>query len=275
MSWIKIDDNFADHPKFVGLSNDAVATWVRALGYCNRHMTDGKLGKAAARLCARSPKADRIVAELVEAGLWEQAGDSYQLHDYLDWNESRETRQRRQNEAKDRKERWKEQKRNASGTRSSGVPAASPNHPGTQTERTAEAEAEAYMETLGEGAQGATAPPAAAPTPKVEPANAKPPRAARGTRCPSSVDPEAADWCARHGLPSPAETPELRRMLDHFAAAPGARGVKLDWGATWRNWSGRAAEFARPGVNGTKTRTQLGLQPLVVGEYDGGGYVDT
>jgi hypothetical protein len=85
------------------------------------------------------------------------------------------------------------------------------------------------------------------------------------------VDPEAADWCARHGLPSP--TGEVARMMDHFAAAPGARGVKLDWSATWRNWSGRAAEYARPGT--TKTRTQLGLQPLVVGEYDGGGYVDT
>lgn len=81
---------------------------------------------------------------------------------------------------------------------------------------------------------------------EVKDAGKAPKRASnRGSRCPSSVSPEASLWCSGHGLPDPEQTPELRRMLDHFAAAPGAKGVKTDWAATWRNWSSRAAEFSR------------------------------
>lgn len=35
-----------------------------------------------------------------------------------------------------------------------------------------------------------------------------------------------ADYCRRVG----------EKFKDHWLAAPGARGVKLDWEATWRNW---------------------------------------
>lgn len=35
-----------------------------------------------------------------------------------------------------------------------------------------------------------------------------------------------------------------RMFLDHWAAAPGQRGTKLDWAATWRNWMRK--EFSSP-----------------------------
>jgi hypothetical protein len=35
---------------------------------------------------------------------------------------------------------------------------------------------------------------------------------------------------------------EHERFADHWAAAPGSKGVKLDWEATWRNWMRRAFE---------------------------------
>jgi hypothetical protein len=35
---------------------------------------------------------------------------------------------------------------------------------------------------------------------------------------------------------------ELRRMIDHFIAAPGAKGLKKDWDATYRNWIRTAHE---------------------------------
>lgn len=43
---------------------------------------------------------------------------------------------------------------------------------------------------------------------------------------------------------------ELARFRDHWAAAPGQRGRKADWDATWRNWVRKAAEQApRAGPN--------------------------
>jgi hypothetical protein len=86
---------------------------------------------------------------------------------------------------------------------------------------------------------------------EVKDAGKAPKRASnRGSRCPSSVSPEAGTWCHGIGLPDPGQTPELRKMLDHFAAAPGAKGVKADWLATWRNWSTRAAEFSHGSSRG-------------------------
>ncbi|WP_424807696.1 hypothetical protein [Rhodococcus sp. 27YEA15] len=41
---------------------------------------------------------------------------------------------------------------------------------------------------------------------------------------------------------------ELRIFRDYWIAQPGAKGVKLDWDATWRNWVRRARPTARPGA---------------------------
>jgi len=43
---------------------------------------------------------------------------------------------------------------------------------------------------------------------------------------------------------------EFAQFTDHFRAAPGVKGRKNDWDATWRNWCRRAPDF-KPHVNGT------------------------
>lgn len=94
---IALDDNIADHPKFVGLSNDAFALWVRVIGYCRRHLTDGFIPAAAAHSLARSKAPRRTIDELTSppvgqpdtAPLWVEAPGGYRVHDYLDWNPSR------------------------------------------------------------------------------------------------------------------------------------------------------------------------------------------
>jgi hypothetical protein len=42
---------------------------------------------------------------------------------------------------------------------------------------------------------------------------------------------------------------EFAQFTDHFRAAPGVKGRKNDWDATWRNWCRRAPDF-KPHVNG-------------------------
>ena len=47
---------------------------------------------------------------------------------------------------------------------------------------------------------------------------------------------------------TPAEVAlEAEKFADYFHSAPGQKGVKLNWRATWRNWVRTAAREKRPG----------------------------
>lgn len=81
---------------------------------------------------------------------------------------------------------------------------------------------------------------------------------ARGTRLPENFEPDLGEALALGILLERAEG-EAAKFKDHFAAAPGQRGVKLDWPATWRNWCRRAAEDnPRGGTGPPKARSQNG-----------------
>lgn len=94
---IALDDNIEDHPKFVGLSNDAFALWVRGIGYCRRNLTDGFIPEAAALTRARSKNPKKTIDELTAAPvslpesspLWVKVPGGYRVHDYLQWNPSK------------------------------------------------------------------------------------------------------------------------------------------------------------------------------------------
>lgn len=73
----------------------------------------------------------------------------------------------------------------------------------------------------------------------------------RGTRLPKDWEPsdEVLSWCktlipgGRWSEPSRRFVrAEHEKFADYWAAAPGSKGVKLDWAATWRNWMRRAFE---------------------------------
>ncbi|MDE1906005.1 MAG: YdaU family protein [Rhodospirillales bacterium] len=70
----------------------------------------------------------------------------------------------------------------------------------------------------------------------------------RGTRFDSESPTESWVQFCRQERPelNPAET--FQRFRDFWISQPGAKGVKLDWFATWRNWVRN--ERARPAVNG-------------------------
>lgn len=63
----------------------------------------------------------------------------------------------------------------------------------------------------------------------------------RGCRLPDDFQVDR-DWAVAEGLsPSQART-EAARFRDYWIGQPGAKGVKLDWPATWRNWVRSALE---------------------------------
>lgn len=80
----------------------------------------------------------------------------------------------------------------------------------------------------------------------------KPSPSARGTRLPEGWTPtqKLVDWCRDELVPGARWSEHSREFVrrqtgkfaDYFAAAPGQRGVKKDWDATWRNWMRTAFE---------------------------------
>jgi hypothetical protein len=62
-------------------------------------------------------------------------------------------------------------------------------------------------------------------------------RIARGTRCPPdfSIDEEDRKFAAALGIPPDTVEAETPQFIDYWSSVAGAKGVKLNWKATWRN----------------------------------------
>ena len=130
MSWVKIDDQFADHPKIKQVGAIGLAIQVAALCYCAKYLTDGFLSFSVADSLIRSvlspiTESDGMIITIevssnmwgqnaeeynwkklmVEAGLWEisDGKDGFILHDYLEYNPSRDSVLRKREEDKKRK----------------------------------------------------------------------------------------------------------------------------------------------------------------------------
>lgn len=89
MTYLMMDDNFADHPKIEGLSDGAFRLHVAAMCYAAKFLTDGAI--PAVRVPRLAPRyRPALVKELVKAGLWVDHDGDYRLHDFLQWNKSRQ-----------------------------------------------------------------------------------------------------------------------------------------------------------------------------------------
>lgn len=52
------------------------------------------------------------------------------------------------------------------------------------------------------------------------------------------------EWAIAQGMDPPQVRVEADKFRDHWHSVPGAKGRKLDWPATWRNWIRKALESA-------------------------------
>jgi hypothetical protein len=80
MSWLKIDDGFADHPKVGALSDREFRVWMRVLCYCARYRDPTVDDATIAGISGLDPKK---VGRYHEVGLLDRQGDSFLVHD---WN---------------------------------------------------------------------------------------------------------------------------------------------------------------------------------------------
>jgi hypothetical protein len=99
-------------------------------------------------------------------------------------------------------------------------------------------------------------PPASQGTPSLEAEPAPTPKR-KGTRLPEPfvLEPDLVAWTLAQGLTAEDAAKIHEVFCDHWRSAPGQRGVKVDWAATWRNW-------VRRDVQNRADRQQRGAQGM-------------
>lgn len=115
MSWIRLDDQYLDHPKFIGLPNDALLLWHVCLAYCNAQNTNGWLSEGLVGVLAARRHLENVdPAVLVDAGLWEREPGGFRIHDYAVYQLTTAAKDERRLKDAARQARWRaSQKRHA------------------------------------------------------------------------------------------------------------------------------------------------------------------
>lgn len=98
MTWTKLDDGIFDHPKMLRAGEDAANLYVRALVWCNKHLTDGAIPREALRVLTSRRDAASLADKLVAVGLWSSAEDGWSVHGFSDHNPTREQVEARRSE---------------------------------------------------------------------------------------------------------------------------------------------------------------------------------
>jgi len=105
VAWIRLDENFPDHPKAIAVGGDACWLHVCALAYCNRNRTDGLVPTGAVPRLSDRRRPEDLVERLLEAVMWHGAGEvcesddcpafagvpdgSFAIHDFLEYQQTR------------------------------------------------------------------------------------------------------------------------------------------------------------------------------------------
>ncbi len=93
MSWAKLDDRANEHRKQLAAGAEACWLWACGLMYANRQTArDGFIPEQMLPMLYPLPpgKRGKLVAKLLDVGLWEAAPGGYQIHDFTDWNRTKE-----------------------------------------------------------------------------------------------------------------------------------------------------------------------------------------
>jgi hypothetical protein len=110
MSWGKVDDNLAFHPKVVAAGNAAMGLWVRAMSWSAQQLTDGFVPKEIALTLGTAAQAKRLVT----AGLWSTMNTrdfcGFQFHEWEHYQPTREDVLRRRSEGTERQRRSREKR---------------------------------------------------------------------------------------------------------------------------------------------------------------------
>lgn len=121
MTWVRLADDFTDHPKVVRAGPLAAWLYVCGLTYANRYATDGFIPGAQVPRLAAVPDPERLARRLVESTLWEEVEDGYRIHDYGSYQPSSEEIKRERADAARRQSEYRQRRAEARNAARNGV----------------------------------------------------------------------------------------------------------------------------------------------------------
>lgn len=107
MTWLKLDDRFAGHPKVSALSDGAFRLHVSGLLYCAGHETDGLIPAELVPTLMPTYR-PKYLPELADRGLWLPRRELVEVHDFLEYNPSRDQIRKRREATAERVRRWRD-----------------------------------------------------------------------------------------------------------------------------------------------------------------------
>ena len=122
MGWVRIDDNFADHPKVIALSDAAFRLFITGLCYSNRQLTDGVVPYQIVMAWV-GDNPEKPSDELEDQNLWERVDKGFKIRSYDEYQPTRESVEHKRAQARERLQRFRE-KRNGNA-----IETATPTHP--------------------------------------------------------------------------------------------------------------------------------------------------
>ena len=115
--WVKLDDDFVDHPKIVAVGPLAGWLFVAGLCYANRLLTDGFIPEN--QIIRLLPKASgltrgvtkQLATKLCRVGLWKSTEvrhvKGYRVHDFFDYQPSKKQVLLERAKTRERQTRWR------------------------------------------------------------------------------------------------------------------------------------------------------------------------
>jgi len=103
VTWFKVDDNLAFHPKALIAGNPALGLWVRAGSWSSQQLSDGFIPGDIARSLGTKGQADRLIT----AGLWLPTGTGYEFHQWAERQPTRKDIEERRQANAERIKEWR------------------------------------------------------------------------------------------------------------------------------------------------------------------------
>lgn len=107
MGWVRLDDNFADHPKVIGLSDAAFRLFITGLCYSNRQLTDGIIPYRMVQAWVGEDPT-KPSDELEDQDLWARVDSGFLILSYSEYQPTRDEVERKREQAKERLARYRE-----------------------------------------------------------------------------------------------------------------------------------------------------------------------
>ncbi len=232
--------------------------WVRAGSWSSAQLTNGFIPAHMANAMANAMANPCDSDALVLAGLWDAVEGGFQFHDWADF----------QPDAEAEKEKRKATQKARSDAGKAGAAArwakeSKGKSDGKRNGKTHESHGKPMATEWQTDAPDPTRPDHVSKDTYEEASQAPPAKKKRGQRIPDGWMPDGDLITAMaQECPLVDQQMEHRKFADYWAAQPGAKGVKLDWNATYRNWIRRASENAPRTGNRSTDRMRAGYEAM-------------